>query len=237
MCYDGSMRYDILLWDVDQTLLDFKASERWAIREGFKLFGRDISDGDIAVYSGINDRYWKLFEKGEVSKERLLVGRFEELFARLGISDMDPQAFEDFYQSALGDVYFYLDESYKLIAQLRGRCRQYVISNGTALAQRKKLALSKLGDLMDGVFISEEMGHPKPEKAFFDLCEAAIPDFVPARALVIGDSLTSDIRGANNAGLPCCWYNPGHKERPAELRIDHEIDNLWKILSILDEDT
>ena len=120
MCYDGDMRYDILLWDVDHTLLDFKASERWAIREGFKLFGREISDEDIALYSAINDGYWKRFERGEVTKERLLVGRFEDFFARLGISDIEPQAFEDFYQSALGDVYFYLDESFKLLSQLVG---------------------------------------------------------------------------------------------------------------------
>lgn len=230
------MRYDILLWDVDQTLLDFKASERWAIREGFKLFGHDISDEQIAAYSAINDRWWKRFEKGEVTKEELLTGRFAEFFAALGITDMDPAAFEDFYQSALGDVYFYLDESYKLIKQLRGRCRQYVISNGTKLAQRKKLALSGLDELFDGIFISEEMGTQKPRKEFFDLCTAAIPDFDGARALVIGDSLTSDIRGANNAGLPCCWYNPGHKENDQGVALDYEIDNLWKILKLLEDD-
>ncbi len=230
------MRYDILLWDVDQTLLDFKASERWAIREGFQRFGHDISDAQIAAYSAINDRWWKRFEKGEVTKAELLTGRFAEFFAALGITDMDPDAFEDFYQSALGDVYFFLDESYKLIKQLRGRCRQYVISNGTKLAQRKKLALSGLEELFDGVFISEELGHQKPKKEFFDLCRTAIPDFEAEKALVIGDSLTSDIRGANNAGLPCCWYNPGHKENDQGVSPDHEIDNLWKIFNILEDD-
>ena len=236
MCYDETMRYDILLWDVDATLLDFKASERWALREGFKRRGKDITDEQIALYSAINDRWWKRFEKGEVTKGELLTGRFAEFFAALGLSDMDPADFESFYQSALGDVYFYLDESYKLIKQLRGRCRQYVISNGTKLAQRKKLALSGLEELFDGVFISEEMGAQKPKKEFFDLCMAAIPDFEAEKALVIGDSLTSDIRGANNAGLPCCWYNPGHKENDQGVSIDHEIDNLWKILDILEND-
>ena len=230
------MRYDVLLWDVDATLLDFKASERWAIREGFRLFGHEISDEQIAAYSAVNDRWWKRFERGEVSKEELLTGRFEEFFDSLGITDMDPDAFEDFYQSALGDVYFYLDESYKLIKQLRGRCRQYVISNGTKLAQRKKLALSGLDELFDGMFISEELGAQKPKKEFFDRCIADIPDFEAEKALVIGDSLTSDIRGANNAGLPCCWYNPGHKENDQGVHFDHEIDNLWKILDILEDD-
>lgn len=231
------MRYDILLWDVDATLLDFKASERWALKEGFKRRGRELSDEDIARYSAINDRWWKRFEKGEVSKAELLPGRFAEFFALLGLEDMDPVEFDDYYQGALGDVYFYLDESYKLVRQLHGRCRQFVISNGTRVAQRKKLARSGLGEFMEDVFISEELGHQKPKKEFFDECIRAIPDFDRARCLVIGDSLTSDIRGANNAGLPCCWYNPGGKERDPDLRIDYEIDNLWKLLKILDEDT
>ena len=230
------MRYDILLWDVDATLLDFKASERWALKEGFKRHGKTLRDEDIARYSAINDAWWKRFEKGEVTKAELLPGRFADFFSVMGLSDMDPAAFDDYYQGALGEVYFFLDEAYKLVKQLHGRCRQYVISNGTRVAQRKKLALSGLGELMDGIFISEELGEPKPKKEFFDACIKAIPDFDPARTLVIGDSLTSDIRGANNAGLPCCWYNPSRKENDQGLRIDHEIDNLWKLLKILEDD-
>lgn len=230
------MRYDILLWDVDATLLDFKASERWALKEGFKRHGKELSEEEVDRYSAINDRWWKRFEKGEVSKEELLPGRFSEFFGLLGLEELDPVEFDRFYQSALGDVYFYLDESFKLVRQLHGRCRQFVISNGTRVAQRKKLALSGLDKFMEALFISEELGHPKPQKEFFDACRAAIRDFDPARCLVIGDSLTSDIRGANNAGLPCCWYNPGRKARDPALHIDYEIDNLWKLLKILEED-
>lgn len=229
------MRYDILLWDVDQTLLDFKASERWAIREGFQRFGHDISDAQIAAYSAINDRWWKRFEKGEVTKAELLTGRFAEFFAALGITDMDPDAFEDFYQSALGDVYFFLDESYKLIKQLRGRCRQYVISNGTKLAQRKKLALSGLEELFDGVFISEELGHQKPKKEFFDLCRTAIPDFEAEKALVIGDSLTSDIRGGNNVNLRTVWFNPRHLPGKNGVFPDYEIAALAEIPALMEK--
>ena len=226
------MRYDILLWDVDHTLLDFKAAERFAIRDTFRHFQTDISDADIADYSVINAAGWRRYEAGEVTKAEVLTGRFREFFPMIG-AKLDPEAFDLYYQSALGDYAFWMDGAEQLIPRLKPFCRQYLVTNGTALAQRKKLKLSGLDRLADGIFISEEMGSNKPEKRFYELCAAAIESFDPARTLAIGDSLTSDIQGANNAGLPCCWYNPEHLPPRPDLRIDYVIDDLRQLPVLL----
>ena len=103
------------------------------------------------------------------------------------------------------------------------------MTNGTAFVQRRKIRLSGLDAYMDEVFISEELGCVKPEKAFFEQCAARIADYNPAQTMIVGDSLTSDMRGGNNARIRCCWYNPGQQENTTEVRIDHEIRELAQI--------
>lgn len=138
------------------------------------------------------------------------MGRFQEFFEKEKLDVSAAPAFNEAYQSALGDTIVYRDDSYQIIESLRGKVKQYVVSNGTIVAQEKKLRLSGLGALMDGVFLSEELGVEKPNKEFFDKVFAQIGYLDRETVLIVGDSLTSDIRGGNNAGIRTCWYNPGH---------------------------
>ena len=222
-------KYEIILWDVDQTLLDFKESENYAIRKAFEQFGIPISNEVVKLYSQINDSYWKRFEKGEVSKEEVQLGRFRTLFREIDLPNVKEEEFAPVFQRLLGSVYFYRDDSYELCKHLQGVCRQFVVTNGVAWTQRNKLKLSGLGQFMEDIFISEEIGTPKPMKDFFDRCFERIPGFERSRTIIVGDSLTSDMLGGNRAGITCCWYNPEGRKREGELQIDYEIKNLWEI--------
>jgi len=230
------MKYDILLWDVDDTLLNFGYSENYAIKHCFELIGREISDAWINRYSEINNGYWKRLEKGEVTKAEVLRGRFADLFSEMniGISEKELANFQQNYQKALGNVYYYRDSSYELCKKIKehGQCRQYLVTNGVESTQRNKLKLSGLDVLMDHVFISEVIGFVKPRKEFFDACFAQIADFDRERVLLIGDSLSSDIKGAQNAGIASCWYNPGGKEAEG-ITPDYIIQNLWEVEAII----
>ncbi|MCI7042815.1 MAG: YjjG family noncanonical pyrimidine nucleotidase [Lachnospiraceae bacterium] len=228
-------RYEIILWDVDQTLLDFTRSEDYALRNTFEQFGRQIDSETVALYSGINDSYWKRLERGEVTKQEVLLGRFYTLFERLSIEDIDVREFASAYQKALGSVYFYRDDSYRLCLKLKKDYRQYVVTNGVTWTQRNKLRLSGFDKIMDDIFISEEIGSPKPYLEFFEKCFNRIPDFDREKTIIVGDSLTSDMLGGNRAKISCCWYNPEGKVRTDELNIDFQIKNLWEIKKILEK--
>lgn len=231
----GMGRFDTILWDVDQTLLDFKQSEKYAVRYCFEQRGIEIEDSQIAVYSAINDRFWKKIEKGEIAKKEALVERFRTFFEEIQVKGVDAEDFQRSYADALGSVYFYQDDSYELVKSLKGTYKQYLVTNGVAYTQRKKLGLSGFDKLVEGIFVSEEIGYPKPQKEYFDRCFSLIPDFRSEKAILVGDSLTSDMKGGNNAGIATCWYNPSGEENTLGVKIDYEIKNLQQIREILEQ--
>ena len=225
-----------ILWDIDGTLLDFKAAERAAVKTCFRLYGLgECTDAMVAQYSAINEKYWERLELGELTKPQVLTGRFEEFFQREGIAFAGVDDFNAAYQLRLGDTICFRDDSYELVRKLRGRVRQYAVTNGTVVAQEKKLRNSGLGALFDGVFISDRVGHEKPAKAFFDHVFACVGPCDPEETMIVGDSLTGDVRGGNNAGIVTCWYNPEGLPNDRGVRVDREIRNLWEIVPMLDE--
>jgi len=222
-----------ILWDVDGTLLDFRAAEREAIRACFASHGLgSVTDEMIARYSVINAGYWQRMELGEITKREVLVGRFEEFFRNEGIS-CSADSFNEEYQLRLGDTICYIDDSLALLRSLRGRVRQYAVTNGTAAAQEKKLKNSGFDQVFDGIFISDQVGVEKPGKGFFDRVFAAIGPVELSETMIVGDSLTSDMRGGENAGIVTCWYNPKGLINDRGVRVDHEIGRLDEIKSLL----
>lgn len=199
----------VILWDVDGTLLNFKEAEKAAIRSLFKEFSfGTCTDEDVETYSAINREFWKKIERGEVEKKRALVGRFEEFFKAVGIDPLFASRFNDLYQIRLGDTVVFNDDSFQIVQSLQGKVKQYVVSNGTIVAQTKKLARSGLGKLMDGIFLSEEVGAEKPDLAFFRKVFQEIGDFKKDEILIVGDSVTGDIAGGNVAKIKTCLYAP-----------------------------
>lgn len=219
-----------ILWDIDGTLLDFLKSEDYGIRACLEEIGfHGCDDALLARYSQINRLHWEALERGELTKRQVLIGRFQRFFQETGIDCPDVEAFNASYQKKLGEHFFENERSLELCSRLRGRVKQYAVTNGTVEAQRNKLRYSGLGALMDGVFISDEIGAEKPTRAFFDAVFSVTGTPAPGEAMIVGDSLTSDMRGGNNAGLICCWYNPGRKKNHTDVRVDYEIQSIWEV--------
>jgi len=230
------MAYQYLLWDIDNTILDFFASEQVAIKSLFHRFGLgECTDEMIARYSKINIRYWQALERGEMTKPEILVGRYREWFTSEGLDASCAAAFNEAYQLALGDTIVWRDECEPLLKAQKGHYVLAAITNGTQIAQKKKLKNSGLDQLFDYVFISEELGYEKPACEFFAKALAKMGNPCKEDCLVIGDSLTSDIKGGNNVGIDCCWYNPRHQENDKAVHFKYEIQNLWELESILGE--
>lgn len=224
----------VILWDVDGTLLDFHAAERVAIKTLFQKFGLgECTDAMLQKYSKINRSYWERLERGEISKPQVLIGRFEDFFASEGIDVGVAPEFNQAYQLSLGDTIVFCDNSFHIIESLKGKVKQYVVSNGTIIAQTKKLRLSGLGELMDGIYLSEDLGAEKPNIKFFEQVFADIGPIDKSEILIVGDSLSSDICGGNNAGIRTCWYNPSKEKMSGDYKIDYEIANLNEIYEIL----
>ena len=223
---------DILL-DVDGTLLDFGAAEQVGIAAVLARYGFEADEDRIRLYHRINGAACAAFERGEVTKERLVEERFETFFQELG-KNVNGREAEDLYRS-------YLDQSAVLIDGAEDICRYlkergyglYVVTNGTSTTQYKRLALSGLDAYMDGIFVSEDAGSQKPQKEYFDYCFARIPQADPSRMLLVGDSLTSDIKGGINAGVSTCWYNPAGLPEREDIRPDRQIRRLEELKELL----
>ncbi len=223
-----------VFWDVDETLLDFGAAQRAALITLFSEFGLGpCTDAMVARYDAINHIFWQRLERGEITKPEVLIGRFEQFFGEYGIDPAVAVPFNDRYQLCLGDTIVHRDDCLRLLDFLKGKVRQYIVSNGTVIAQTKKLDRSGIGKRMDGVFLSEALGAEKPSPAFFDKVFAAIGPVDRREVMIVGDSLTSDMQGGMNAGIVTCWYNPKGTPAPEGYWIDHVIKNLWDILPLL----
>ena len=226
------MPYRIALFDADNTLLNFTLAEHTAICECLSDRGLPTDETTVATYSAINDRHWKRLEKGLTTRDRLKVERFSDFFAVMGY-DGDPALMAKDYVTALSRQSQLLDGAFELISSLHGKCQLYIITNGIASVQKSRFGSCALAPFFDKCFISDEMGCAKPEKRFFDLVADAIPCFNSAEALVIGDSLSSDIQGGIGAGLHTCWYNPTGKPIPAGMDITYTVSALWEIQKII----
>ncbi len=228
-------KYDTIFWDVDGTLLDFDKSEVYALTKCFLDFRLEMTPFIYELYRGINHSLWKKMELGEVNKNEVLVGRFVTLFSKLGIKQIDPLQFQEAFRLELSNVFYYIDDSLALFKKYRKICRQYLVTNGTKIVQEKKLINAQFYSLADGVFISEDIGFLKPNIEFFDFCEANIPLFSKESTIIVGDSLTSDIKGGNNFQIATCWYNPKNLVNESNAIPTYEIQNLWEIKKIIGE--
>ena len=223
-----------ILWDVDGTLLDFDAAERAAIRTLFDAFGSgECTDTMLARYHEINIGFWQKLERNELTRSQVLVGRFKQFFNEYGINTAIAPEFNQRYQLTLGETIVYHDDSLDIVKGLKDKVRQYVVSNGTIAAQTKKLDRSKLGEQMDGIFLSEELGVDKPDIAFFNKVFSAIHADDLSTIMIVGDSLTSDILGGMNAGIRTCWYNPEGKPLPDTYKVDYIISDLHELTDLL----
>ena len=226
--------YSIILWDVDGTLLDFEAAEANAVKTLYRDFGLgECTPRALLNYNLINKKYWKRMELGEIGKQEVLVGRFREFLETEGLDVSLAGTLNKEYQLRLGDTIVFCENAEDLVRELKGKVKQYAVTNGTALAQNKKLKNSGLDKIFDDIFISETVGYEKPDVRFFEGVyeKTGRPD--KSQMIIIGDSLTSDIRVGNRAGIAACWYNPLGKANEDHEPVTYEIRSLKEVPEII----
>ena len=225
------MGYRFALFDADNTLLDFTAAEDHAIKDCLSARGLSTDRETISLYSTINDGHWKRLEQGLTTRDRLRVDRFSDFFHAVGYVG-DPVAMADDYMEALSRQTQLVEGAMELITSLHGRCGLYIVTNGITSVQTRRFGSCPLAAYFDSCFISEQMGCAKPEKKFFNQVAAAIPNFDPRKALIIGDSLSSDIQGGINAGIDTCWFNQSGKLVPEGMNLTHVVSTFDEIRDI-----
>lgn len=226
-------KFKYILWDIDGTLIDFHAAEEVCIRGLLRKEGVEITLEQFRAYQKINRGYWEALERNEITKPEVYVNRFRDFFALIGVSHIDTSTFNVDYQRGLAETVEMEKNAMEVLTTLAKNYKQYAVTNGSGVAQTGKLAKSGLDKIFEDVFISEELGFEKPNIEFFEIMEQSIPEFNREEAIIIGDSLTSDMRGGNNAGITNCWYNPRHLKNETDVKIDYEIDKLTDVYKIL----
>lgn len=225
-------RYDALLCDLDDTLFDFRQAEANAFAVACEAAGVRDTPELLALYSQINDALWKLLEQGGVTQEALRVRRFEQFLERTGIR-ADARAVADTYADALSLQAVALPGAVEAVARWRDILPVVVVTNGIASIQRGRMARSPVGALIADMVVSEEIGAAKPDPTMLRAAMARAGVSNPSRALVLGDSLSSDMQGAVNAGIDACWYNPRGEKNARGLPIRYEVRTLREVDDIL----
>ena len=223
---------EILFLDLDDTILDFHKAERLAIAKTLTAFDLEPTEDILTRYHDINLMHWQMLERGELTRPQVLTGRFRMLFEELG-RQVDAQAVARVYEKNLGIGHYFLPGALEAVQTLQKGYRLFLASNGTATVQHSRLTSAGLYPYFEKVFVSQELGYNKPAKAFFDACAAQIPGYAPEKAMMVGDSLSSDILGGINAGLPTCWVNPHHKPHPENITPDYQIETLSQLPELL----
>ena len=224
---------EFLLLDLDDTILDFHKAERIALSKTFRDFGLEPREEVLELYHKINKWHWEQLELGVMTRDQVLVGRFDRLFQELGM-EVDAAACMKQYEHNLSIGHYFLPGAEEAVKKLHEKYRLFLVSNGTATVQHGRLTSAGLYPYFEQVFISQNIGYNKPDKAYFDRCFERIPGFAPEKALMVGDSLTSDIKGGINAGLKTVWVNPAHKPC-GDIRSDYEIEGLSQLEALLEE--
>ena len=222
-----------VLFDVDDTLLDFGKAEAAAIRKTFERICIPVTDELIRRYSEINAQQWSRFEKGEITREKLLTERFDILFSELGINVPSEMA-QASYEYLLGIGHYFVDGAEELLEALKDKYELYIVSNGNASVQDRRLKSAGIIPYFKDIFISERVGFNKPSAEFFEACFERIPGFEKDKAVIVGDRLSSDILGGINAGVKTCWFNPRGDAPDPDIPADYEIKHLSELPALLE---
>lgn len=225
----------ILLWDLDGTINDFIATENYAVKKGFARMNLgQCTDEMVERYSQINVSYWEKLEKGEMKKDQILVDRFRDFFAEYGLPTKNVDIFNKNYQIDLGDKLIFVDGVLEVLKKIKEskKIRQFAVTNGLAANQKRKLEGQELKPIFEYAFISDEIGFEKPNIGFFNAVFKKIGNVPKNQIMIVGDSLTSDIKGGNNAGIKTCWFNPHKKKNDKGVQIDYEITDLRQVLNL-----
>ena len=223
-----------VLFDLDDTLLDFHRAEAEAISFTLKEIGINPSEENIALYSKINRSCWAKLETGEYTREEVLHRRFDILFDTLGVNG-DSHETQKLYEYRLSLGAYYLDGAEDLLDCLYGKYRLYIATNGIINVQSRRIKDSGIGKYFEKIFVSEKIGYNKPDKRFFDAAFAEIPGFKHEETVIVGDILTSDIKGGINAGIKTVYFNQNRRKNDTGITPNYEIAKLSDLIKLLEK--
>ena len=231
-------KYTTVLFDADNTLLDFDKDEHCALLKVMELYGVPVTEENISTYIKINQGMWKAIERGEITKPELKRTRFKNFFEAINFRcDTDPFEVNEKYLSLLGEGGNTLEGAAELCRELKEKGYDlYIVTNGIEKTQRKRLKRSGLLPFFTDIFVSEAIGHQKPKREYFDYVLSHIAEKDMDKIILVGDSLTSDIKGAMNAGLKSVWLNLKGQALPEEYRPDYVIEDVRDVRGILYEE-
>jgi 2-haloacid dehalogenase len=228
------MTYQLFLLDLDDTLLDFKASEKRSFLHTMHELGLcDDIEALFAQYQAINVDLWKRFETGDVSKDFLKVERFRKTFALSGI-DLAPELASRLYLESLPDTVVLIDGAKQVCETLSRIGEVGIVTNGVESIQNRRIAASGLSDFISFVATSEACGHAKPDVRFFEYATKMARTFSKETSIIIGDRLDADILGANRYGIDSCWFNPDGLANTSAALPTYEVASLHDIMPALD---
>ncbi len=226
------MRFRAILMDNDGTLMDFESAEHNAIRYVLNML--HIEDPAAPnIYSQINEQCWKDFERRVITQEELRIRRFKELMEWYHCETLySVEQIAEAYVESLSQQSILLPGALDVVKKISKHLPIIILTNGIAKVQHGRIDRSEIAPYLSGLLISSEVGSPKPAPDMYLKALELLGSFKPNEVLMIGDSLTSDIRGAANLNMPSCWYNPRHKVRPSSLKIDYEIDSIEQMAEV-----
>ncbi|RZT04544.1 2-haloacid dehalogenase [Duganella sp. CF402] len=227
------MKHSLFLFDLDDTLLDFKASEQLSfVRTLNQLGHHDVTDALFTQYQAINTGLWRAFEQGDVTKDFLKVERFRKTFVAHGLA-LDANAASLLYLESLSETVVLIDGALRLCEQLAAVGEVAIITNGVDAIQHRRVAASGLGHYISFIATSEACGYAKPDSRFFDYTARMARAFAKPETIIVGDRLDADILGANQFGIESCWFNPGRQANQSEALPTCEIAHLDDLIPAL----
>lgn len=234
-----ALNYKYLLFDLDNTLLDFHTSEHQALMATFNDYQIEASPTNEQAYLTANQAMWALFEQGKIDLESLQDRRFSDFFKAIDRPDLDPRKARWVYADHLAQAVYYMDGALELLNQLQKDYPLYITSNGITYIQTKRLTAAGLTQYFQDIFLSQEVGSFKPDRAYFDYVfdqiQAQDKEFSLDQTLIIGDSLSSDMQGGRNAGITTVWYHPQGIVDQNPRQVDHQIQHLNQLPSLLQQ--
>ena len=222
---------EYLFLDLDDTILDFHKAEYIAIGKTMAEHGIEPTEEIRNRYHVINKWHWEQLELGNMTRQDVVEGRFRVFFGEMGIQ-VDAAKVADDYMHNLSQGHYFLPGAEEAVERLSKKYRLFLASNGTASVQHSRMTSANLYRFFEKVFVSQTIGYNKPAKEYFDGCFAQIPDFDITRAVMVGDSLSSDIKGGINAGMKTVWVNPDHLE--GKIKADYEIESITQLEALLE---
>lgn len=236
-------RVRALLFDVDDTLMDFHRCSVEAVKEGFEEIGLPPDMDRIERYTRFNEGLWRRLERGEMDRRTLLSTRWKLFFEQEGVDlqhmsgkaseAVDAGAFEEIYRRHLGSQHYLIEGADKLLAALSKKYRLYIVTNGVQATQKSRIAGAGIEKYFTDCFVSEEIGSEKPSKAFFEKVKNRLSPLLPQECMVIGDRLGADILGGVRAGMQTCWYNADGKRNEDRIHCDYIVKNYQELMEVL----